>query len=800
MEKLTFTSIHNLIIKVLDHCSNKKLEVIGLWYFNFLKSDETEVSLKLPEFELAFSKLAYKYIRNFTLVFNLLNKDEISNFENTCLFDFFNYETNINNPPKTYVLPYNEKVDEIIKWGPDTIVDKNRFLPVFKENQICTNDDCKNIYDSLQLLKVLMNQKLIKYPVLIDLEEDLILVFDCFNKKSKAEEKPKELILEKTVFTREKLDKDTAAEKEEELLEKNIKHRINIKYPNAKEPHPYLLEEVGEKRFNLIFNNRFHINEEHSLKNDIILLPNEYVEIQNEHKELVKIPNFKVIQTNHNQNLFYLLKELKESWKNIFKFNKWQYPFPKYWFLFINHSRSKTDWVNQFIVDYPAIENTPIITKIESIINELYDLNWFQHVVNKNKKYRIFFPELKSVRRKRLNTIFNSFKYYYLDNYPQLKFINHLDFLNANEKIDTVSLNAFDIFDILNLNQDNFINQVTILVPDFMFYCHGPWIKKHLFDKQALALQSDMREELDANFVINSERLNTINDELRLSTIKDIKEYRERYQIKEEVLPNEIEDEEEDEQEDDIELLPEENEDVVIKRKKEKKVTITTKEDEEIVLTGTEQVLVQRDYVIYKNAESLKVGDLFLLNSDLNELLSNDVLFDKLSEIPDIIRVFQSRLFNISNVYDVLKRRNISYKNEYHFKTKYLISAAKFTEDDLIIPRRKADWKIICDLLSIATNEMNLAYISYYGRKKENRIKELYQLVVKLFIKKDFFGYSNSEEALNEIENILEDYRDIFRKGNEDIKPQELAEAISATLVNELVFKEIKNITIASDE
>jgi hypothetical protein len=74
------------------------------------------------------------------------------------------------------------------------------------------------------------------------------------------------------------------------------------------------------------------------------------------------------------------------------------------------------------------------------------------------------------------------------------------------------------------------------------------------------------------------------------------------------------------------------------------------------------------------------------------------------------------------------------------------------------------------------------------------------ELVVKLFIKKDFFGYSNSEEALNEIENILEDYRDIFRKGNEDIKPQELAEAISATLVNELVFKEIKNITIASDE
>tara|TARA_R110001592_G_scaffold90485_2_gene266011 strand:- start:19344 stop:21740 length:2397 start_codon:yes stop_codon:yes gene_type:complete len=795
MEKLTFTSIHNLIIEVLEISDNKKLEIIGLWYFNFLKSDETEVSLKLPEFELGFSKLAYDYIRNFTLAFNLLNKEEILNFENTCLFDFFNYKKKQNNPPKNYVLPYNENVDEIIKWGSDTIVDKNRFLPVFNENQICTNDDCKNIYDSLQLLKALMNKRLIKYPVLIDLEEDLTLVFDCFNKKPKADEKPKELILEKTVFTRDKLDKDTAAEKEEELLEENIKYRINLKYPNAKEPHSYLLEEVGIKRFNLIFNNRFYISEENSLKNDIILLPNEYVRTQNQLKELVEIPDFEIIQTNHNQNLFYLLKELKESWKNL-NLNKYQYPFPKYWFLFINPSLSKTDWINQFIIDYPAIESEPIIKKIESIISELHDLNWFQPIVSRIQNDRIYFPELKSVRKKRLETIFDSFKYYYFDNYPHLKFINHLDSLNADEKINIVSLNAFDIFDIINLQQDNFINKVTIFVPDFMFYCYNPWVKNHLFINQSLALQTEMRKGLDANFVIKSEKLNKLDDELRRSAIKNIKGYRERYLIKEEELTNEIE----ELKEDDIEFLPDENEEVVIKRKKGNKVTITTKEGEQIVLKGTEQVLVQRDYVLYKNAESLIVGDLFLLNSDLNELLSNDSLFDKLSEIPDGIKDFQSRLFNIPKVYNVLKRRNISYKNEYHFKTRYLISAAEFVEDDLIIPRRKADWEIICNFLSIDSSEMNLAYISYYGRKKEYKIKELYKLVVELFVKKGFFGYSNSEEALNEIENILKDYQDIFSNGNEDFNLQELAESISVTLVNELVFKEIKNITIASYE
>ena len=38
--------------------------------------------------------------------------------------------------------------------------------------------------------------------------------------------KPKEFILEKTIFTRDKLDKDSAAKKEEELLEENIKNRI----------------------------------------------------------------------------------------------------------------------------------------------------------------------------------------------------------------------------------------------------------------------------------------------------------------------------------------------------------------------------------------------------------------------------------------------------------------------------------------------------------------------------------------------------------------------------------------------
>ncbi len=794
MGELSFLSIHHLIIEVLGKGENKKLEIIGLWYFNFLKSDETEVSLKLPEFELGFSKLAYEYIRNFTLGFYLLNKDEISNFKNTCLFDFFNYEKNQNNPPKNYVLTYNEKIDEIIKWGPDTIVDKNRFLPVFKENQICTNDDCKNIYDSLQLLKVLMNQQQIKYPVLIDFEEDLTLVFDCFNKKPKANEKPKELILEKTVFTRDNLDKDAAAEKEEELLEENIKNRINLKYPNSKEPHSYLLEEVGKNRFNLIFNNRFHINEEHSLKNDIILLPNEYVGIQNEPKKLVQIPNFEVIQTNHNQNLFYLLKELKESWKNL-KLPKWQYPFPKYWFLFINHSRSKTDWMNQFIIDYPAVENSPIIKKIESIINELYVLNWFQPVVSSIKKYRIYFPELKSVRRKRLNTIFNSFKNYYLDYNPELKFINHLDSLNSNEKINIVSLNAFDVFDIINLHQDNFINKVTIFVPDFLFYCYNPWIKKHLFDNQALALQSDMRKELDPDFVINSERLNELNDELRLSTIKDIKEYRERYQIKEEVLTNEIE----DEQEDDIELLPEENEDVVIKRKKEKKVTITTKEDEQIVLNGSEQVLVQRDYVIYKNAESLKIGDYFLSNIDLNKLISNDSFYDKLSEIPEGIKDFQSRLFNIKNVYKILRHHHIIYKGESYFNKRYLIPLDKLDEKNFKVPKRRHNWRIICDLLAINENEMELAFIAYYGRQKKNRIKELYSLVIKLFIENEYFGISKNEDVLNEIERVLINFNDIFKK-DKNYNPRDLAESISTNLINELVFKEIKNITIASNE
>ena len=134
MEKIEFTKIHNVIIDFLKEENNDELEMIGSWYFCFLKSEEEKISLYLPNYSNELLRLAYNYIRAFTIVFNLLKEKELTDFESACLFDIFNHSSKT--PMHELTLDYIKQNEGLILWGEDTLTKLDAFLPVFEKEEV----------------------------------------------------------------------------------------------------------------------------------------------------------------------------------------------------------------------------------------------------------------------------------------------------------------------------------------------------------------------------------------------------------------------------------------------------------------------------------------------------------------------------------------------------------------------------------------------------------------------------------------------------------------------------------------
>jgi len=229
MEKINFTDIHELLLQVLGIKKDEKLRVIGEWYYRFLHSEKDELNLILPAFDLDFTGIAYKYVRFLTLIHILSLKKTLLNFDNMCLFDVFNYSSN-NGACSNYLLDYKSSKNQIASWSNGTISQLNKFLPVFNKDQIDSKEHLEAILNSFPVFKLIRKQSLINSPVLIDLDEDITLVFNCLDFQDK-------LITELEISSGEKMDDCRAADKEDELLNTNINYRVNLKYPYSKEPH-----------------------------------------------------------------------------------------------------------------------------------------------------------------------------------------------------------------------------------------------------------------------------------------------------------------------------------------------------------------------------------------------------------------------------------------------------------------------------------------------------------------------------------------------------------------------------------
>lgn len=767
MGSIEFEKIHNVIIDFLDEEKNDKLEIIGSWYFRFLCSGNLKLNLYLPYYNKDFASLAFNYIRAFTFVYNLLNEEKLTKYVGTCLFDIF--KPMQNNQMSDLTLNYKEVKNDVIVWGEAEIFTKlDAFLPVFDEEGLIRVNNPKTIRNTFKLFKSIRNYRLIDYPQLIE-NENKILSFNNFEVTS-------DIVSENLFSLKSRLNRKEAIQ-----IKKNIKgdftNAITVKYPYSIKP-TFPLTEIGSKKFFLIFNNRFAYNE--ISENELFLLFNE-----NNFASKLK---YNVIDTRHSKNLYDLFKSFKSDWTSL-ELNKFTTPFPKYWLLFVNRSLSKAKWLEQFKKDFPAVAENPIIKKVEEIIDEIVKLNWIENSFTNATK--ILYPELKSHRKKRLESVFNNFKNYVSSINPKIEFINSIE---ESDYTDVTVLDSFNIIDLVNKNQ-NAKNNINIVVPDFLYYGYQPWIKFHLFNYQSAPLLSKTREELDDNYSENKDKLKQIKSKIIGEIKNDLKAYRDNYK---EDIPEEIEDETTPDQEDLEYTNTEETENHDNKVEKENySILINENSANRLEVISTQKVLIQNDSLLYIKAAALKIGDFIITDSDISDLYKSDKLYDKLVSVPNDIANYQNKLFKIEKVYQVLRRKGLSIDTEYHFKKKYLIEHCH--PDNFLLPKRKKDRLIICELLNISESDLGLAFIAHYGRKDKNKLKQLYKSIINLLLDNNWMGTIDDPAIINSASKIINEYNTIFNTTDVE-EVTDISESIISTIISQLTFTEIKTIKTLKNE
>lgn len=779
--EVTFNKIHDVVLETLE-IQDKKLyilEVIGKWYYNFLTSSQEQLSLYIPKYDEASLKIIYDYVRLFSLTNRLLKKSAVTNFDGTCLLNIFDYNKKRNNfYSGRSTIDFVKKDGNFLIWSDNIVVETNRFLPIFKKEQI-ENSHWDDTYNTFKLFKAISNQGLINHSILIDFNLDL-----CLSVNTGDKIKPDEYILFKTLKYDSDMSEEDVIEYEEESYNQDIVNLITIKYPYHKNIHSYLLD-IGNKKFNLNINSRFCYNT--LQENDIILLPEEIK--PNNAIIPVLFPDFKIFNTNHNLEIFELLSGFKDKW-NEYEFNKFTNPFPKYWFLFINPSLSKEDWFEMFKIDYPIVAEKPIINEIKKIIYSLHDLDWGKQLINNIKKPVLLLPEIKGTRKKKLEKSLNSFKYYLHDLDSSVLFIdnNEIDYYLKESNI--LLLDAFNIINLVNLLSKK--SDFNVIIPDFIYFNYQPWIKYHILNFQYEPLLNTIREEIDVQFSNNKEKYQKSKLEVIQNIKKDIINYRKKYkQENVEIVIENVNIESEDiifYNDEEIEFNNK-----LIKKRENKEYLIYTILGIEYVEKENTSILIRKNTLISSCISQLNIGDYFILQSEVSSAISRDKLVDKLSKVPDSVIRFQIQLSKHDNVYNILKKLGLEYIDGKYFNQKYVIDSKDFSTDKFILPKKKEHWKIICEFLGINSNDMFQAWIAHYGRKHLNEIKIIYKQIYDLCLLNNYLSEIDNPDLILKVSTYIENNISIF-ENDEEINPKEIAKSILSSLINELIFHEVKEI------
>lgn len=777
--EVTFDKIHEVVLEalILQEERSDFLKVIGKWYYNFLKSPDDKLTLHVPKYEEESINIDYNYIRLFSLTYRLINRPELTAFENTCLFNVFDFNKRmhhfLNNAKST--IDFVKQEGEILYWSDNVLISKDRFIPVFIKEQI-ENSNWNDIYNTFMLFKIIETKSLINHPVLINLREDL-----CLSLSTGEQIIANEFVQFKTMNWDPRLyTQEDAIEIEDELLSQDFTHQVSVKYPYHKNIHSYLLD-VGKKRMGLVFNSRFYY--QNIVDTDIYLLPKEIHENEILFEDFFS--KFKILDTSHSLPLFKALSEFRIAWR-AYEFNKFTTPFPKYWFLFINQSIPKDEWFEMFKTDYPDVSERPIISSVQVIIDLIHDLNWSKLFIEGVKNPIILLPEIRGVKKKKLEKLLNSFKNYLLSNNSKTVFVENNDDYEYSEYKNLLILDGFNIINLINNFQKNV--DLQIIIPDFLYFNYNPWIKYQLLNYQFDALLNPKRESLDQNFIINKEIFTNQKSELIKGIKSDIIKYCKKYNVEEEIVV--------------IEENLSINEDIVFRNEEELEIILATKEkatETELqiettdgnvfILKSSSQVLLQRTSVISCRSSYLVPGDSFITMNEINSVIDKDVIIDKLSRIPNTVIDFQIELGKDQNVYGKLAKLGIDYKDEKWFKKMYLLD----DKGEFILPKKKANWKIICEYLGIDNTDRNQAWIAHYGRTHINEIKGIYKHIFNLCIDGDYLSEAENPELINKIAAFLEEKKEIFEEG-EGANTMDLAKSIISAIINELSFHQVKEI------
>ena len=770
MDKIESEKIHSVIVDFLKLENNyeiDKLGILGNWYFRFLISSEEKLNLHIPFYSVDFTLVAYRYVRCYTLLYNLLKQDKITQFEGTCLFDIFNKSSraDINN----LILDFLSQKDDLSHWGENTLTKSNNFLPVFDKKEIIEIGDSKTIRNTFELFKSIRNSEIIDSPIQISLKEQ-ILSFNNIN------DIDGDFISEKQFLLTTRMNRKEAIQRKKEMKE-GFKNCISVKYPYSLKP-TFPLTEIGQKKLNLIFNNRFTHND--ILDDDVFLLKNE--------NSLETNLKYTIVDTNHTKELYDDFKYFREAWGSL-TINKFTTPFPKYWLLFLNPSLTKEEWVEQFKKDFPAIAQNPIITTIEKIIEQVIELNWIEKEIT--DKTKIFFSELKSNRKKRLEIVYNNFKNHVCSLNPNVKFIESIDSCNYE---NVIVLDAFNIIDLVNKNDSINFTEINITVPDFLYFGYQPWIKYHLLNYQFKPLINGLRENLDDNYLPNKEGIEKLKALVIKEIKSDLKNYRNKY--KEEVEENE--EGNEDPSSEDIEFTNEEEIENATEGNENNKESLIINQnlETELTISSSEKVLIQKDSLIYVQSGFLKIGDFIIRDSDIADLFKIKELYDKLVSIPDNMKNYQNELFRKDNVYQELRKKGLSIDTKYHFKKKYLIEHC--LPDNFLLPKKRKDRLIICDFLNISKSDLDHAFVAHYGYNRRKHLKEMYKKIIELLLKNNWIGAIENPFLIDSVSLIVDQYSSVFNI-NDTAEIVEISNSIIRTILGQLTFTEIRTIkTIAN--
>ncbi|GGH18106.1 hypothetical protein FAZ19_11935 [Sphingobacterium alkalisoli] len=738
MELAGFKRINNVVLKSLDINDLriiKELSFIGKIYFRFKQSNANSICIHLPFFSKQNIKYFEKYIKYFDHAINMQNQSEPIGLDECFLINFFD--------DKNEIFKFNETFDNVSKWGDAnnycyTTVDA--FTPVFYSNG---ENELSYIKNNLPLYQAMREVDVVKDVVKINLDVKNIYVqeydksLECFKNGLFSDFR-----LESTGDT------DYLNEIYEEIHGQNVMLQISVKYPYFSNINSHFIRD-DINNLQVTFNNRFTIRDAKAISsNDLIVLPNELFEWE---KPLIDAnPYFEIVQTNAGGRIRELLTDVLEGWKNL-DVNKYQYPFPKYFFLLICKEEPISFWISNFKKSYPFIFDKPIYHLLSELFNLIYELDWSRTLSKVDEKINFIFPDLdnNSTKSRILREPFGVFKQYH----SKLKAYTSFSSEIKEDKMNYV-LNNFDINYLINNALVDRKKIVKVVIPDFLYYNINPFGLYQLYNYQFLSYFTDIRQRIFPEITPYRADCESYKSKLLSKSREDLKKYVKSISVEEKSNVNvdkfdvitfdEILDE------------VEETEKVKILRRNinENSIKVTGNLNGEIVSFDSESLvyILRNNFLKIKAVEILE-NDLYLNIKKIKVSMKNAFLI-QLEAIPESVKYFNYNLYRKGDAFKKLKRIGLKITGEDYFNKTYISNVREFDIENFKLPR-KQDRGLICEFLNIASSEMQIAYVAKYKNNVE--LKRLYSEIIDLIIDEGYIDIVRSDIVTNRIVKILDD-------------------------------------------